>query len=614
LLLIAIGPVQDFIATARKTRDLWFGSYLLSECSKSVARFLSEQRSTLIFPNLGEDPATIKENLRPGQVHGLNVCNIILGQIEAANLSEARAIAEKAEGVARDKLEDMAKSALAAAYKVAGVNQTLAEQQLHNLIEIYWSVTELKPDYKTARTRLYHALDARKATRDFQAATWGTAGLPKSSLDGAREIVTPNNDHHMSRLGLKKGERLCGVGLLKRLGIRGLSSNEKKLLRFSSTSSIAAAPLFTQENRSKMEDYFYGLANGDEDRISDLTGAALFEERLQEVLEAENPSDTQIQNAKNDLKKLLRDISGGKISKPLPYYALFLGDGDNMGKVIDHLTTIDAHQTFSSDLADFAAAARQTVEKGHSSENEHAQGCLIYAGGDDVLALLPLHTALKCAEALDAAFREAVGHYETKDDGTVIRPTLSAGMVIWHHLEPLDEALSAARTAEKTAKSFPGKNALCIAVSKRSGSATIVCDQFQTLTARLEGFVQAHVDNAFPDGAAYQLRDMLNDLEGLPEAQQSEAKRILARKKGSAEKLEAVMKRFDETLHAQPSSSKESTSESPTQRAERLHRAFEGIVNEIIVARIFADAKQQRAHVSAVNSMVQTGGAVSNPS
>ena len=37
LLQIAIGPVQEFIAAARRTRDLWFGSYLLSEISKAAA-------------------------------------------------------------------------------------------------------------------------------------------------------------------------------------------------------------------------------------------------------------------------------------------------------------------------------------------------------------------------------------------------------------------------------------------------------------------------------------------------------------------------------------------------------------------------------------------------
>ena len=38
LLGIHIGPVQEFIAAARRSRDLWFGSWLLSELSKAAAR------------------------------------------------------------------------------------------------------------------------------------------------------------------------------------------------------------------------------------------------------------------------------------------------------------------------------------------------------------------------------------------------------------------------------------------------------------------------------------------------------------------------------------------------------------------------------------------------
>ncbi len=50
LLVIALGPVQDFISAARRTRDLWFGSYLLSEISKAAARAVRKAGGELIFP------------------------------------------------------------------------------------------------------------------------------------------------------------------------------------------------------------------------------------------------------------------------------------------------------------------------------------------------------------------------------------------------------------------------------------------------------------------------------------------------------------------------------------------------------------------------------------
>lgn len=50
LLAISIGPVQEFIATARRSRDLWFGSWLLSELSKAASKYIHENNGELIFP------------------------------------------------------------------------------------------------------------------------------------------------------------------------------------------------------------------------------------------------------------------------------------------------------------------------------------------------------------------------------------------------------------------------------------------------------------------------------------------------------------------------------------------------------------------------------------
>src|SRR5437016_3506229 len=47
MLLFTIGPVQSFIAQARKTRDLWLGSYLLSLLMEAAMEGMEEQ---LVFP------------------------------------------------------------------------------------------------------------------------------------------------------------------------------------------------------------------------------------------------------------------------------------------------------------------------------------------------------------------------------------------------------------------------------------------------------------------------------------------------------------------------------------------------------------------------------------
>jgi CRISPR-associated protein Cmr2 len=57
-LLFTIGPVQDFIAAARSTRDLWSGSYLLSYLIGHVLRRIALDFGPdhVIFPNLCDQP------------------------------------------------------------------------------------------------------------------------------------------------------------------------------------------------------------------------------------------------------------------------------------------------------------------------------------------------------------------------------------------------------------------------------------------------------------------------------------------------------------------------------------------------------------------------------
>ena len=92
LLAISVGPVQEFIAAARRTRDLWFGSYLLSEISKAVARAVRDAGGELIFPHPNSDLTPESES---------NVANVILAEIpvdkgepgELATKAKAAAIA-----------------------------------------------------------------------------------------------------------------------------------------------------------------------------------------------------------------------------------------------------------------------------------------------------------------------------------------------------------------------------------------------------------------------------------------------------------------------------------------------------------------------------------------
>ena len=45
-----MGPVQEFVAQARRTRDFWAGSFLLSWLSAVAMREVRHQGGTIVFP------------------------------------------------------------------------------------------------------------------------------------------------------------------------------------------------------------------------------------------------------------------------------------------------------------------------------------------------------------------------------------------------------------------------------------------------------------------------------------------------------------------------------------------------------------------------------------
>ncbi|MCL6507485.1 MAG: type III-B CRISPR-associated protein Cas10/Cmr2 [Bryobacteraceae bacterium] len=148
------------------------------------------------------------------------------------------------------------------------------------------------------------------------------------------------------------------------------------------------------------------------------------------------------------------------------------------------LVTPAVHAAISEGLANFALQLVPWVVE------QRYPGRLVYAGGDDVLALVPMEHALAVARELRALFSgEALirpnGELEVQFGNSTtsgylwfqgepvltMGPTATAsiGIAIAHHLSPLDATLNAVREAEQAAKAFYGRNALCVHLLKRSG-------------------------------------------------------------------------------------------------------------------------------------------------
>jgi hypothetical protein len=154
------------------------------------------------------------------------------------------------------------------------------------------------------------------------------------------------------------------------------------------------------------------------------------------------------------------------------------------------------HAALSEACAVFSQrTAARTIER------DGLPAFLVYAGGDDVLALTPIgcHDPRKTIElATEAAQRLRLrfsGHVRRDRDrgdvpdaaseaGYVLDPhdglgmafgkraTASAGLAVFHHKWPLGRALEEARRAEKLAKNELGRDALAISILRRSGQVT----------------------------------------------------------------------------------------------------------------------------------------------
>jgi CRISPR-associated protein Cmr2 len=84
LIEIAFGPVQDFIAAARRTADLWAGSRLLSEVARAAGQSLLNDGAQLIYP--------AEERVRNRESHQSNISNVLLAQIDAADAQPAEIV------------------------------------------------------------------------------------------------------------------------------------------------------------------------------------------------------------------------------------------------------------------------------------------------------------------------------------------------------------------------------------------------------------------------------------------------------------------------------------------------------------------------------------------
>jgi CRISPR-associated protein Cmr2 len=465
LLLITLGPVQEFIAQARRTRDHWYGSHLLSELARAAARELADSGAKLIFPALARGDPELQQcfaPLRPSGKPPLNVANKVVAEVPA-DVDPKELAQTTREAVMRLWREDIAAPVKrrCAGLLAPGID-AVWDEQIDTFIEFTAAWAPLD-DYTSARSQVEAAVAARKSLRDFAPWTRQRGDAPKSSLDGARETVLADPEHRDRSLVRKyfiaSGEQLDAVGLVKRTGGEPGQFVPVINVAFASWVELASRTATTKLQALKRACQALDLAPIKRHDLPcavpfPFDGSVFLPSRWKAVFEEQGLDGDPLAWGNQYVRPLLQALE-----EPYPYVACLVADGDRMGRAIDCLLSPEIHRAFSEALSGFANAARSIVEQDH-------RGVLIYSGGDDVLAFLPVPEALACADELRRRFRNVVAG-ACSDLPAGERPTLSVGVGVGHVLESMGDLLALGREAEALAKR--DRNSLGAIVDKRSG-------------------------------------------------------------------------------------------------------------------------------------------------
>lgn len=507
-----LGPVQSFVGQARRTRDFWAGSFILSWLSGVAMLAVKAQiddpelkEKCILFPEA--DP---------------NFLNFLEGKGEKENEPEQGSIpnrfkAEVNGNFSGEKVVQAVQEAwMALANKVydkdfikTGLDnhktKVIWDRQVQSFWDMSWAMTPDKADTII--------LDRRK--------NWRSQFLPdepgiKCSLMGdwqelsgmpgvqqqerlAREAFW-NNVANRCRVSdfSDKREHLCAMAYIKRRFDKHFSEFKTTVLNESlkihgwqvpssvpSVGYIAAAPWFGELLRKNNKEpipelqIFIDIATApltgqdnkylpereakikcirDENDAPEVFG---IDGNMLHEIALDNPNVfpknkthpgvdwNRAQKTKETLKPLLQKY--GAVS---PFYAVLMMDGDSLGKQMSILKKQDG---IAKGLADFTKSVSDIVWNNN--------GFLIYAGGDDVLALLPLEDALQCAAELRA-------HYQSCFTNRPVETSISAAIIYTHINTPMKNVLrDAHELLDDVAKDGAGRDALAVRVYKSSGIA-----------------------------------------------------------------------------------------------------------------------------------------------
>lgn len=452
MLRVQIGPVQDFIAAARTARDLWSGSYLLSWLMAAAVKAVQEAPGAeLIFPMADTDKLHICGAYASGRItqEALDPC--LTNKLTAfAPTEQAEQVAQAARQAVQQEWNRIATrvwNMLPTPLREDTARRARYDSQVRRHLSVEYA--HLPMDMPPERMREMASGMQEGENEDEKIAL--AQALKKLETDkGARYAAMYHLlDHYLDSVRKVRGFEAWNAGCgrdagwyaARDLAKDSLTGKEEQILRY-------------KQDRLLLENWDGKYKRAFARYQTDIIGAVTLIKRLWylDIMDCPDGAlpDFNADSGPND--------NGGSDDEN-HYYAVLAMDGDRIGKALTRHPVFDVDKTyhgeFSTALANFAQNRAGRIVENHG-------GMLIYAGGDDVLALLPLNEALNCANELQQAFRAEMAG--VKPDMTV-----SAGLAFAHSKAPLQDAVRAASTAESRAKKELDRGAFFIRLMKRSG-------------------------------------------------------------------------------------------------------------------------------------------------
>jgi len=526
--IFTFSPVQGFISNSRRLSDLYHSSLLLSTLTENLMKVIKDLNTEIIYPVLVEDGQGLANY--PNRIVFLAdkcICKDVIKNFQELWEGIYETILRKVldeVGISKEekeKIEEQAKLHLENYFR-AYCECTNSEELEKWKEKLKQNLGKDYDDYAVAYDWTERKLGALKSKKPYEplmdAYTYNGKEYPDGcTLCGERAHLAVDWKKFKENLQkdikhyLKEGEKLCGVCLVKRFAFYCLERQT-----FPSVHDIANA---------KFKDELKDFEQRHKDRASELKSL------LQQYMGEEKPRDhlweynaelfdveelERIKREEEDLSLVIDDLirelrwiyNNKFLSKPSKnYFAIVISDGDSMGdwlglnsKIRKEKLERDFHEKFSKAISNYAREI-----KGLESKEKFGLR-IVYAGGDDVLAVADLREFLDFAGKLNPIFKEKVG----KD------ASVSAGIVIGHQKDNLAYLLNEAGKAEKKAKSVEGKSAFCITVVPRGGGPVSFWAKWESLNL-FKDTIEYFEKEIIGDRTVYDIKEIAGKFEASKE-------------------------------------------------------------------------------------------------